>query len=217
MLGALDNQTSARLVPLQNLISAATPHTSRTTFTFNNRPDAQRRAALGVRARTDRSRQIGSRSRLDLTQPIPEMQATPPAMPAQARQLMASEELRSYILQRRVELHERQQPARVAQHAVELPAAVRREPEARRQFRAAIRLRTLPDAHEQRARHAGRLRRTSTPASRRRRTRSVSPTVSPRQNACGSVPVARQSGDRAVRAVARALHEPRRRREPRRA
>jgi hypothetical protein len=89
MLGALDNQTSARRVPLQN-------------------PDLQGYAAyvqddihwtdrltlnLGLRwefepGPTDSDHRLSQR--IDLTSPIPEMQSTPPAIPAQASQLMAS-------------------------------------------------------------------------------------------------------------------------------
>ena len=63
---------------------------------------------------------------LDLTQPIPEMQTTPPAMPAQALQLMAQKGY-GYIYNGAWIFTSDRQPARVAQHAVEFPAAGRRE------------------------------------------------------------------------------------------
>ena len=53
--------------------------------------------------------------RLDLTEPIPEMQATPPSMPAQAAQLMASKGY-ELDLQRRLAVRDRGQPQRL-EHA----------------------------------------------------------------------------------------------------
>ncbi len=62
MLGALDNQTSARLVPLQDARPArATPPTSRTTGRERS-PDAEPRPALGIRAGRDGSAATGCRS-----------------------------------------------------------------------------------------------------------------------------------------------------------
>ena len=76
--------------------------------------------------------------RLDLTQPIPEMQATPPPMPAQAAQLMASKGY-SYIYNGAWIFATDDRPQRVGQHAVELPAARRRELPARRRLGGARR------------------------------------------------------------------------------
>jgi hypothetical protein len=89
MLGALDNQTSARLVPLQttNLRGYSA------YFQDDWRVSDRLTLNLGIRwehepGATDHDNRLSQG--LDLTQPIPEMQATPPAMPAQAAQLMAS-------------------------------------------------------------------------------------------------------------------------------
>ena len=81
------------------------------------------------------------------------------------------------MLQRRLDLRERGQPARLAQHAVELPAARRRQLPARRRLGAARRLRALHDADQQRARHARRLRQPVHRLSRRPPTRSAWPTA----------------------------------------
>ena len=88
-------------------ICAATPRTSRTTSTSA----IGSRVNLGLRweyepGPTDPENRLSQR--LDLTQPIPEMQSTPPVMPAQALQLMASQGLQPH-LQRRVDLRERRQ------------------------------------------------------------------------------------------------------------
>jgi hypothetical protein len=89
MLGALDNQTSARLVPLQtpNLMGYAAYYQD--DIRVNDRLTLN----LGLRweyepGPTDAENRLSQR--LDLTQPIPEMQATPPNIPAQARNLMAA-------------------------------------------------------------------------------------------------------------------------------
>ena len=189
-------------------ICAATPRTSRTTSHVSDRLTLN----LGLRwefepGPTDPQNRLSQR--LDLTSPIPEMQATPPAIPAQARQLMASKGY-SYTLQRRMDLRERGQPERVAQHAVELPAARRRELPPRRRFGAARRLRALPDADQQRARHARRLRQSV------HRLRADDDHARPGQrraaaDARESVPLGGQPGDRAVRAGLRPLHRPGRR------
>jgi hypothetical protein len=89
MLGALDNQTSARLVPLQE------PYLRGYAAYYQDDFDVSDRLTLNLGLRwewepgpTDPENRLSQR--LDLTQPIPEMQSTPPAIPDQARQLMAS-------------------------------------------------------------------------------------------------------------------------------
>ena len=89
MLGALDNQTSARLVPLQ------TPNLQGYAAYFQDDWAVTDRLTVNLGLRwefepgpTDKDDRLSQR--LDLTQPIPEMAATPPPMPAQAQQLMAS-------------------------------------------------------------------------------------------------------------------------------
>lgn len=89
LLGALGPGTSARLVPLQ------TPHLKGYAAYFQDDWRVNDRLTLNVGLRweyepgpTDPDYRLSQR--LDLTQPIPEMGATPPNMPAQALQLMAS-------------------------------------------------------------------------------------------------------------------------------
>jgi hypothetical protein len=89
MLGALDNQTSARLVPLQ------TPNLMGYAAYFQDDIKIGDRLTLNLGLRweyepgpTDPEDRLSQR--LDLAEPIPEMQSTPPNMPAQAAQLMAS-------------------------------------------------------------------------------------------------------------------------------
>jgi hypothetical protein len=89
MLGALDGQTSARLVPLQN------PNLRGYAAYFQDDIDLSRRITLNLGLRwefeggpTDSNNRLSQR--IDLTQAIPEMQATPPNIPAQALQLMTS-------------------------------------------------------------------------------------------------------------------------------
>ncbi|HEV8395752.1 MAG TPA: TonB-dependent receptor, partial [Vicinamibacterales bacterium] len=89
MLGALDNLTSARLVPLQN------PDLRGYAGYFQDDVHLTDNLTLNVGLRweyepgpTDPENRLSQR--LDLTQPIPEMQTTPPGIPAQALQLMAS-------------------------------------------------------------------------------------------------------------------------------
>jgi outer membrane receptor protein involved in Fe transport len=89
MLGALDNGTSARLVPLQNPDLHGYAAYLQDDFRVNDRLTMN----LGLRweyepGPTDRDHRLSQQ--IDLTQPIPEMQATPPSMPAQATQLMSS-------------------------------------------------------------------------------------------------------------------------------
>jgi hypothetical protein len=89
MLGSLDNLTSARLVPLQNPDLRGYAAYFQDDFHLNNNLTLN----VGLRweyepGPIDPDNRLSQR--LDLTQPIPEMQATPPAMPAQALQLMAT-------------------------------------------------------------------------------------------------------------------------------
>jgi hypothetical protein len=89
LIGALDNQTSARLVPLQEPDLKSYAAYVQDDWNVNDRLTLN----LGLRwefepGATDPLNRISQR--LDLTSPIPEMQATPPVMPAQALQLMAS-------------------------------------------------------------------------------------------------------------------------------
>ena len=89
LLGALDNGTSARLVPLQNpdVIGYAT------YFQDDFRVSDRLTLNMGLRweyepGPTDPDNRLSQR--IDLTSPIPEMQATPPNIPGQAVQLMTS-------------------------------------------------------------------------------------------------------------------------------
>jgi hypothetical protein len=89
LLGALDNNSFARLVPLQTPNLMAYSGYFQDDFHVNDRLTLN----LGLRwefgpGPTDPQNRMSQQ--LDLTQPIPEMQATPPNMPAQARQLMAA-------------------------------------------------------------------------------------------------------------------------------
>ena len=89
MLGALDSQTSARLVPLQEPDLKSYAAYIQDDWNINDRLTLN----LGLRweyepGATDPLNRLSQR--LDLTSPIPEMQATPPGIPAQASQLMAS-------------------------------------------------------------------------------------------------------------------------------
>lgn len=92
MLGALDGQTSARLVPLQN------PNLTGYAAYFQDDIHVNDRLTLNLGLRweyepgpTDPDNRISTR--IDLTSPIPEFQSTPPPMNATASQLMASKGL----------------------------------------------------------------------------------------------------------------------------
>lgn len=89
LLGALDGQTSARLVPLQEPRSRGYGAYFQDDFRVNDRLTLN----MGLRweyepGPIDPQNRISTR--YDLTSPIPEMQATPPAMNSQAQALMAS-------------------------------------------------------------------------------------------------------------------------------
>ena len=89
LLGALDGQTSARLVPLQTPQSQGWGAYFQDDFRVNDRLTLN----MGLRweyepGSTDADNRLSVR--YDLTQPIPEMQATPPVMPTQALSLMGS-------------------------------------------------------------------------------------------------------------------------------
>ncbi len=89
MLGALDNNSSARLVPLQ------TPDLNAYSAYFQDDYRVNNRLTLNVGLRweyqpgpTDSANRLSQQ--IDLTQPIPEMQTTPPKMPQQALDLMGA-------------------------------------------------------------------------------------------------------------------------------
>ena len=110
MLGALDNQTSARLVPLQTPEpAAATPPTSRTTANVTDRLTLN----LGLRwefepGPTDPDNRLSQR--LDLT-PADPRDAVDAAVDAGAGPAAHGEQGLRLLLQRRVDLRHRRQTA----------------------------------------------------------------------------------------------------------
>ena len=115
MLGALDNQTSARLVPLQNPDLRGYAAYFQDDFRINN--------GLTINAGLRWEYEPGPidpdnrlSQQLDLT-PADSRDADDAAGDAGAGAPADGVEGLQLHLQRRVELHERQQPARVAQHA----------------------------------------------------------------------------------------------------
>ena len=211
MLGALDSQTSARLVPLQEPDLKSYAAYIQDDWNVNDRLTLN----LGLRweyepGATDPLNRISQR--LDLTSPIPEMQATPPPIPAQASQLMASKGY-AYSYTGEWVFASESRSLCVEHVGAELHAASRRGLPPRRQVGGARRLRAVPDADHQRARHARRFRQPV------HRLRADHHDAGPGQrraaaDAGRSVP-GQQPGDRTLRPGLRPLHRPRRRRQPR--
>ncbi len=153
LLGALDGQTSARLVPLQTPQSQGWGAYFQDDFRVNDRLTLN----MGLRweyepGATDADNRLSVR--YDLTQPIPEMQATPPVMPAQALSLDGQQGLR-VLVHRRVGVRDRERPERRAHLALELPAPLRRGLQGRAGQGGPVRLRPLPAVVQRRARNAG--------------------------------------------------------------
>lgn len=89
LLGALDNNTSGRRVPVQEVVTKGYSAYFQDDFKLNTRLTLN----LGVRweyepGPVDRQNRLSQR--LDLTNPIPEFQATPPNMPAAVLNLLAT-------------------------------------------------------------------------------------------------------------------------------
>ena len=211
LLGALDNQTSARLVPLQ------TPNLRGYSAYFQDDWRINDRLTLNLGLRweyepgaTDPDNRLSQG--LDLTQPIPGDAGDAARDAVVSRQLMASKGY-SWIYNGAWQFTTDGQPARVGQHGLEeLHAALRRELAARRQRGAAIRLRTLPDADRATSATRWATSSTSTPGyAQTTHTLGLFNGV-PQQTLAGSVPVG-NNPVRSRRAGPRALHGARRRRQ----
>lgn len=93
LLGALDNNTSGRRVPVQEVVTLGYSSYFQDDFKLNQRLTLN----LGVRweyepGPVDRQNRLSQR--LDLTNPIPEFQATPPNMPAAVLNLLNTKNYR---------------------------------------------------------------------------------------------------------------------------
>ena len=112
LLGALDNQTSARLVPLQTTNLRGYSAYFQDDWRVSDRLTLNLGLALGVRARRRPIPDDRLSQGLDLTVPIPEMQTTPPTMPAQAAAADGEQGLQ-LDLQRRLAVRHLRRPQRV--------------------------------------------------------------------------------------------------------
>ena len=175
-------------------------------------PHREPRPALGIRAGSDRQGQpLVAAARPD---PADSRDGRDAAADAGAGPAAHGQQGLRLFVQRRVDLHHRRGPQRVGHLAVELHAAGRGELPPRRDHGGAGGLRPLPDADQQRPRHARRLRQ---PVHRLRADHDdARPDQRPAEPDPGrSVPGGRQPGDRALRAGLRPLHRPGQRGQPR--
>ena len=167
--------------------------------------DAQRRYALGVRARSDRPRQ----PHLDAVRHRHAERGDDGGSAGHERAGGCADGQQGLrlLLHGRVDLRDQGRPERVAQHLEELPAARGPDLQADRRLGAQVRLRALSPARDQRPRHARRLRR----AVRRLLAGQQPARVRQRRPAAGAgqpVPLQCEPGHHAVRPGLRRLHEP---------